>query len=156
LVPGPIPYLEVAGTIANGLYGETYGGELDATWQATDWWRLHLGYTWLRMHLHTRSDSADIGNEDWIEGIDPRNQVYLRSSLDLPANVAFDTTFRYVDMSASLNVPSYLVMDLRLAWRPVEQLELSVVGQNLLDDGHAEARGSTVEHSVYGKLTWEF
>jgi hypothetical protein len=49
---------------------------------------------------------------------------------------------------------------LRLAWQASDQLEVSLVGQNLLHDHHVEfgppvARGE-IERSVYGKVTWEF
>ena len=35
-------------------------------------------------------------------------------------------------------VPSYISLDARLAWRPTSNMELSVVGQNLLDSQHPE------------------
>ena len=49
---------------------------------------------------------------------------------------------------------------MRLAWQASEQLELALVGQNLLHDHHVEfgtpeARGE-IERSVYGKVTWQF
>jgi iron complex outermembrane receptor protein len=51
-------------------------------------------------------------------------------------------------------------MDLRIAWRPRKNLELSVVGQNLFDDQHPEfgAPGSQMEipRSIYGKVAWHF
>jgi iron complex outermembrane receptor protein len=60
-------------------------------------------------------------------------------------------------------VPSYVTLDLRLAWRPVKNLELALVGQNLLENRHQEFRPEQysrqvyeVERSVYGKLTWKF
>jgi iron complex outermembrane receptor protein len=50
-------------------------------------------------------------------------------------------------------------MDLRLGWKPCDRLELSVVGQNLLHDQHAEYGypGPTqpqIVRAVYGKLQW--
>jgi iron complex outermembrane receptor protein len=35
-------------------------------------------------------------------------------------------------------VPSYLAMDLRWGWRPRPDLEVSIVGQNLLGPPHGE------------------
>ena len=59
-------------------------------------------------------------------------------------------------------MPSYVTLDVRLAWRPRNNLELSLVGQNLLDSHQKEFEsqlftlGSEVERSVYGKITWGF
>jgi iron complex outermembrane receptor protein len=51
-------------------------------------------------------------------------------------------------------------MDLRLAWSPLKDLELAIVGRNLLHDSHAEFAGATitreVPRSVYGTLRWSF
>jgi outer membrane receptor protein involved in Fe transport len=48
---------------------------------------------------------------------------------------------RYVDELSALGTPSYITMDLRLAWRARKHLELAVVGQNLLDTYHWEFGG---------------
>jgi iron complex outermembrane receptor protein len=58
-------------------------------------------------------------------------------------------------------VPSYVELDLRLAWRPAANLEVSAVGQNLLEDQHREfglesPAAAEVERGIYGKLTWQF
>ena len=61
---------------------------------------------------------------------------------------------------ANQNVPAYAELDMRLAWMPVPRLEISVVGQNLLHDHHAEFGALTsrqeIERSVYGKVSWSF
>ena len=50
-------------------------------------------------------------------------------------------------------VASYFGADVRVAWRPWEKLEISVVGQNLLASRRMEFPGGTeVERSVYGKV----
>jgi len=61
-------------------------------------------------------------------------------------------------------IPSYFSLDVRLAWRARKNLEISVVGQNLLDNHHPEfgtsplVRSPLVEirRDVYGKATWSF
>jgi iron complex outermembrane receptor protein len=35
-------------------------------------------------------------------------------------------------------VPAYTAVDARYGWRVSPEVELSVVGENLFDDGHAE------------------
>ena len=147
---------------ANKLYGETYGFEAAATFEITRWWRLQPAYTFLKMQLHRRAGSTDTTfTQD--EGKSPRNQFTLRSSMDLPHALSLDCTLRYVDDLPALNISSYLELDVRLAWRPTRNLELSVVGQNLLDSQHREfspsfiaTQQAEIERGVYGKVTWRF
>jgi iron complex outermembrane receptor protein len=53
-------------------------------------------------------------------------------------------------------------LDTRLAWKPVEKIEISLVGQNLLRprflefSDTAQIAASQVERSVFGKITWAF
>jgi iron complex outermembrane receptor protein len=150
----------------NNVKGQTYGFELSASYQLLDWWRLHGGYDLLKEDLSIKPGKSDINNA-LNETADPQQQFSIRSSMDLPKNVSFDTTLRWVDELHNNNgatvgtVPSYFELDARLAWRPVKNLELSLVGQNLLHDQHPEygfpgpAREEIVR-SVYGKISWQF
>jgi iron complex outermembrane recepter protein len=152
----PVPFPVV---IANGLRGETYGAELAADYKVTDWWRLRAGYTELRVHLSPKPGSVDMSNGS-NESHDPNRQVSLWSFLDLPAHLELDTGFRYVSQIANQNVPAYSEMDARLAWQVRRNLELAVVGQNLLHSHHIEfgapANRYEIERVLYGKVTWRF
>ena len=151
---------------ANNLEGYTYGAEFSATYQVSDWWRLHGGYDLLEEHLRVEAGQSDINNA-LNETSDPKHQFSLRSSMDLPQNVELDAGLRWVDTLHNNNggvvgtVPSYFELDARLGWRPVKNLELSFVGQNLLHDQHPEfgAPSPTREEivrSFYGKMSWRF
>jgi iron complex outermembrane receptor protein len=146
----------------NKLYGYTYGTEVSATLELAQWWRLQPGYSYLSMHISARPGSTD-ANPSLDEGKNPRHQAFVRSSMDLPQNVFLDCTLRYVDNLPSLGIDSYVTADVHLAWRPTKNLELSVVGQNLLDDRHAEFRPSFIQtaqtevpRGFYGKVTVRF
>ncbi|TXT46774.1 MAG: iron complex outermembrane recepter protein, partial [Limisphaerales bacterium] len=146
---------------ANLGHGETYGAEISGRWQATERWRVTASYAQLVVQIHNRPGSTDAGLT--TEGSSPRNQATLRSAWDLPRGFAFDTTLRYVDNLRSLQVPAYLTLDARLAWRPQPNLEFALVGQNLLDRAHPEFRPQTiaterteVERAVYVKVTYKF
>ena len=166
--PAPI-FIPVPRT--NRLAGETYGAEVAVTWQVTDWWKLYGAYTWLQMNLHrkehglTASQLTAFASQDGrIEGESARNQVYLWSSFDLPRNVELDLIGRYVDQlpGSQPGIKSYVALDARLAWKPRENLEIAVVGQNLIGDQHLElGRNITVggplneiERGVYGTVTF--
>ena len=145
--------------IANGQRGESYGAELTADYRVTDWWRLRAGYSELQIHIRPKPGSTDTSHGS-TESNDPNHQLFLRSSLDLPGHFALDGGFRYVTHIANQNVPAYAELDMRLAWMPMHNLEISVVGQNLLHDRHAEfgalASRQEIERSVYGKVSWSF
>ena len=139
----------------NHFKGEVWGIELSANYRVTDWWRLRGGYNYVHKHLWPTASNA---LSTVREGNDPQNQFSLQSIMDLPGHLQFDMTARYVDTLPSPNVPSYLTFDVRVAWQ-FKNLELSIVGQNLLDNRHAEFRGNPpeeIERSVYGKVSWSF
>lgn len=152
---------------ANNLEGDTYGAELSATYQVLDWWRLHGGYDFLKEHIHVKPGQIDLDNA-LNETADPQNQFSLRSSMDLPAQLELDSALRWVDKFTINNsgvpatVPSYFELDARLAWHATKNLELSIVGQNLLHERHLEygvpgaPNTEEIVRSVYGKVTWRF
>jgi len=140
----------------NDAGGYTYGAELAARWQATDWWQWRLSYTFLEMELEG-SSSAD------VSGKSPQNQFSVQSLVNLPFDVEFDSTVRYVGELPGINVPSYLTLDLRLGWRPVDNLEFSISGRNLIDSPHQEFAPSLlpfqaglVQRSVVAGIRWDF
>ncbi|HEY6166821.1 MAG TPA: TonB-dependent receptor [Verrucomicrobiae bacterium] len=143
--------------LANDFEGETWGVELSGNWQATGWWRLRGGYTFLHKDLRPKTANA---NPSVREGNDPEHQFLLQSVMDLPAHFQFDVTARYVDLLPSPVVPGYFSCDVRLAWSWNSRVELSVVGQNLSDNRHPEfgapATRQEIPRSVYGKVTWRF
>lgn len=158
--PGLIRNLSI---IDNGLEGESYGAELYANWKVTDSWRLQPGYTWLTIDNRTKANSNDVAQAIRNEGSSPQNQYSIRSQLSLPHHIEFDTTVYYMDnlRAPTTSIPNYTRVDLRLGWRPLKALELSVAGQNLLDDRHPEFMASDlvasqIPRSVYGKavVTW--
>jgi iron complex outermembrane recepter protein len=149
----PIPI-----TLRNELNAETWGGELRINFQAASWWRLYSSYTYFQKDL-----SLDPGSTDptggLSEGNDPDSRFALRSYMDLPGRLELDAWLRYVDSLPQPHVPAYTELDLRLGWRATGRLELSLVGQNLLHDQHAEfwtVVPKEVERSFYGKATWRF
>lgn len=150
----------------NNARSETYGLEIAAQWQALEWWRLRANYSYLRMQLHI--DAASL-LPDIEEGQSPHHQFNFRSSMDLPHNMQLDAFLRYVDTLPQVDnfskrkIDSYLEMDIRLGWRPVKNVELSLSGRNLLDSGHAEfkaLRGDIpvieVQRSIFGQVSLDF
>lgn len=148
--------------IGNGLEGETYGVELTVDCSVTDNWRLSAGHTELRESLRKKPGSTDAAPGS-NEANDPDRYSLLRSSVDIGSDWQFDATYRHVARIDRQDLPSYGELDLRVAWRPTTALEVSLVGQNLLHEHHAEfgsltaATTSTrneIERSAYAKVVW--
>jgi iron complex outermembrane receptor protein len=145
--------------ISSGLRGHSSGAELSADWWVADWWRLHAGWTELRVSSEPQPGSPDRGTSRSI-AMDPNRQLSLRSQLTLPANWEADAALRYVGPINSQKLPGYTELDLRLGWRPSPAWELSLVGQNLLHDHHPEFNAPSsrreIQRSLYGKASWHF
>lgn len=160
VMPGGGAAIFVPGQGGNLMSGQTYGFELAASYEMNPCWRVYGAYTFLRMALHTDPGIQPLARN----GENPRNQVYLALSGDLNYGLQLDLIGRYTDSLPALGVPSYLVMDLRLAWHANPNTEMFVVGRNLLDQEHPEfgfdtltgGTATEVQQEVYGGLTWRF
>jgi len=145
----------------NKLYGETYGAEISTHWQVKKNWRLIAGYSLLEIQVHRRDSSTDTVHESQYEDKSPRNMFSVRSYLDLPGNFEFDTAAYYVDSIPYYNIPGYVRLDARLGWHITKDMELSVVGQNLLDSHHPEMDddaviAAEVQRGVFAQLSYKF
>src|SRR5690606_5598106 len=145
--------------LGNNTNALTYGFETTAAYQVNPSWRLFATYSLFQ--IQADGVTPDGGSE--LEGSSPNNMVYLRSSRELGKNVQWDLIGRYVDALTALDVPSYFEMDVRLGWFATESLELSFVGQNLLQGHHLEFRDTSagtisteVRRSWYGMVTWSY
>jgi len=143
----------------NDNRAQTLGVELSGAYDLTSWWRIRAGYTFLNKDVSIEPGGSD-ANRGRAEGNDPEHQVIWQSTIDLPFHLELDSNFRYVDSLPSPAVPSYFTFDLRLAWCPINNLELSIVGQNLADNQHPEFGAAVtrqeIPRSVYGKVVWRF
>ncbi len=150
----------------NNVEGESYGLELNGNYQLRDWWQVNFGYTYLETELEVKPGEFDY-NETLNETSDPEQQFSLRSAMDLPKNFELDSKLRWVDFLKTHEgptpgvVPSYFELDVRIAYQLFDELEFSMVGQNLLHDRHPEygypnSSRVEIERNIYGKATWRF
>lgn len=150
----------------NNVEGKTYGFELNLNYQVNNWLRLTAGYNLLREDIDVKAGRFDFNNA-LNETADPEHQFSIRSFIDLPQDVELDAGLRWVDTLRINNagtadtVPSYFELDVRLGWKPINNLEFSIAGQNLLHDHHPEFGLTSpdrreIERGVYGKMVWRF
>ena len=145
--------------IANGQYGESYGAEVTADYLITKGWRVRAGHTELRIHIWPNPGSTDT-TRGASESQTPDRQFFLLSSVDLPARLRLDAGIRAIDDITRQQVPGYAELNAKLTWQPTAKLDLSLVGQNLLHDRHAEfgapATRREIQRGVYGLVEWRF
>jgi iron complex outermembrane receptor protein len=152
-------------TVANYRQVKSYGLELSANYRVNQDWRLQASYS--ANQFEVRYDPS----VDWFR--DPLNEhhttpshtVSLRSLFNLTSEIELDSWLRYVDKIYvdRRNIPAYLALDLRLGWHPHKDLEISVSGQNLLDNQHPEFSddlyipvASQIQRGYLAQLAWHF
>jgi iron complex outermembrane receptor protein len=141
---------------ANNRSGRAYGFELALDWKIYSIWMLSGSYSYLRTIIEeNKVDDPSIATLI-SQGSNPRHLFSARSYLDITPKIDFDFWFRYVSRLEERDVDGYMVMDTRIAYRLDADLELSLVGQNLLESGHSEFSSLEVERSIYLKIDWQF
>lgn len=147
---------------------KTYGFSASGIWQMADWLRWDINYNFLITEFGGSLEHRD-------QAVSPQNKVSLRALINPVDNVNFDLWLRYSSSAQAINsnsagnlssvttkINGYVTLDARLAWKPLSNLELSLVGQNLFADHHLEyvdevfAVPSEIPRSVYGKIAFDF
>jgi len=127
--------------------------------QLNRWWNIRGGYTFLKKELTIKPDSKD-ANKGSAESNDPEHQFLIQSNVTLAGRVEAGVVFRYIDKLSEPVVPAYEELDVRISWKIIKAIEVSVVAQNLINNRHPEFVASTppreIERSVYGKVIFRF
>lgn len=150
----------------NNLRGHTHGVEVSLDMEVTHWWRMRMGYNHMQQNIQVKTGRYDL-NGALNETADPEHQFMLRASFDIRPNIELDFGYRWVDrvpvndVGNRVYVPLYDELDIRLGWRPTMNLELALVGQNLLHDHHQEfglpgEQHNEVGRSLYAKAQWRY
>jgi iron complex outermembrane receptor protein len=155
------PPTKILYPLTNEGYGESYGMEFSVNYDIERNWRLSANYSLFTMELHVNPGNSDPVLES-MEGNSPHDRFNIRSMYNLGKNIEFDNSLYYVDNLSSRHIESYIRFDTRVAWRPIDYMEVSLIGQNLFDDEHPEFTGALfssseeVGRSLFGKVTWRY
>jgi len=123
-------------TLTNVLNGKGEGIEANFRYSPRPWMTLKGSYT----YLHQNYTPFPLVNFETTftartnEGQDPANRFHLGLGLDLPRNVEFDANLYFTGpfRKREGTIPGYHRLDLRFGWKPNDELEVSLVGQDLL------------------------
>lgn len=155
----PVPYALIPLRTANNNDARAFGGELSVDWNYRKGGRLQVGYSYINIKAYPEAVTAD-PNAAFIE--DPPHLLFLRSLLSLGEGIELDSMLRYSD-NQWFFANAYLELDLRLGYKLSRNVELSIVGQNLLHDEHKEYRSdfadvtqAEIQRAVYGKVLVRF
>lgn len=159
--PPPFPpgSILVSFQFRNGIRGTTDGFEMAPEWRPLPWWRLKTAYSYLHVDLHNEPGFTFPATVTTLHGSSPNSQVAAHSMIDLPHHLEFDQIFRYVGPLPAQHVEAYETADLRLGRHLPRGLDLSIVGQNLLQPHHQEfgidpGPNVGIRRGVYAKLVW--
>jgi iron complex outermembrane receptor protein len=125
-------------SLGNGLHGTSHGGELTLDWRTVSWLRTTASYSYVRVQLAKDPGGLDVSQERRGEGLSPKHQVQLQTSVDLPRGVELDWRWRYSSRLPAGPVPAYGSSDVRLGWHVNRRVELALVGQDLEHAQHLE------------------
>jgi iron complex outermembrane receptor protein len=137
--------------------GHAYGFETNVKWEVTSRWNLLANYSYINLLLD--SGSSQDPTFQVKSGEVPHHQFMLRSQLFLPHDVQLVNTAYYVDRLPADSIDSYIRFDTQLIWQATSNIELALVGQNLLDNKHPEftappaGMANEIPRSVYGRVT---
>lgn len=116
----------------------TRGIELGVDWRVLPSLRLQGNYSLLSVNVGAPGNPVGDSLAALYEGSAPRRQWSLRASWDAARRQRVDLWLRRSGALPALGIAGYTTLDLRYAWRVSDNVELSLVGQNLLDSRHPE------------------
>jgi iron complex outermembrane receptor protein len=145
----------------NGLEGHGAGAEIAADAGVSGWLTVRGSYSYLALALRPGPGSVDKTSVVNIEGSSPRHKLSLAAFVNLPHGLAADTVLHYTSALPAAGAVGVVDLDLRLGFRPMSALELSLVGQNLFRPHHlyfagGETGNVEIQRGFYGKVTWVF
>lgn len=160
IVTSPPPgYILLSVPFANGIMGSSNGGEIAPDWKVSRWMELKASYSYVSLNLEDKPTHTKTSYVSSYEGSSPHNEATAQVRLTLPRGLDFEPSYRYMGSLPAQLVKSYSTADVRLGWHFLRQMEVAVVGQNLLQPRHAEFGGDPgglvgIKRSGYGQITW--
>ncbi len=109
---------------------ETYGAEASARFIPMENWHLAASYSYLHIDWNINGPSSS-----------PEHKFSLESRWNISDSVELDFQYYIIGQIDSHTIPSYNDMDIRLAWRASSNVDLELVGQNLLNPSRLEFFG---------------
>jgi len=135
--------------LTNVLNGKADGVEANLRYQPWDWITLKGSYTYLHQYYddYPVKDGETIWTVRSNGGQDPRNRFHMGISLDPIKMLEFDANLYFTGPFREGDILGHHRLDMRLGLKPVDDLEISIVGQDLLRNSHRENANNSMELS---------
>lgn len=167
LMSSPTPYWAADyNNYQNLLEGDTYGFELRGDARFQQWIRAFLEYAYTRVQMKPmpgKENSDTLTFCEWINTATPLYSIKGGIFMDLPGHFRVDAMAYYNDRAEDFFYPPTLRLDLRLAYSPSPNLEISVVGRNLTTSENREYQSiesvqenTWVPQDVYFKISYNY
>jgi iron complex outermembrane receptor protein len=149
--------VDVSIPAANTNSAKSMGLELSSKWNVSNRWQLAGSYSYITLEFE---DKANFGYS--FVGKNPKHQFNMRSTYLFPRNISMSNALYYVDDLSGVNIDGYYRFDTRISYPILENVDLSLVGQNLFDNRHQEftpfayKSAAEVGRSVYGNVSVKF
>lgn len=140
---------EIAGvfTLNNSISGTSSGAEIYADYRLNPQWRFQFAANVLDFNLKSSQNIVDnlIDGTTLYTTLSPKYQTSLRASWTPASQYQFDLWWRHVDdisfdvsQGGTTLVDAYDTLNLRAAWLPASDLEIALIGKNLLSPSQIE------------------
>jgi len=159
-------YVTQSFDLGNYGFAQLYGGEINTEWQVEEDWKLRASYS----HAEDQFDISSTLPSAVVTsaGNYPANIASVWSMHQLRSDLNLDLMWRFVDGTApswlsteQFTNQSYHEVDARLAWQLAPNLEISLIGRNLLDSVHFETTSyftqvaTGTQREVYATIRWQ-
>lgn len=153
--PGPYAIQPISTYNDNTAY--SVGIEVAGRWNVCDGWQLVGSYSYIDLVFDNKSSPtfSDVGRQ-------PSNQFNLTSDYRFSNHIEMTNSVYYVDKLSGVDIPAYYQVNTRISYEVLRGIELSLVGQNLLDDRHQEFTPfiyrypAEIGRSIYGSAAFRF
>ena len=133
------------------------GFEVAARYDISSSWRLAGSYSYLDLKHEDKSKIVSS-----LVGKNPKNMFNIRSTYLFQNRVEMNNSLYTVSKLHSINIPSYYRFDTKLSYPLTDSINISLVGQNLLDARHKEfspflyQTQAEIGRSVYAGMSYKF
>ena len=163
------PYPVISMNLGNQVKGTTYGAEFSANWQVTNHWQMRGSYSWLHVDLHATCRGQSGGPRCLAKkAVRPSTWSSCTPCTTWAINLELDASLYYTSALSLLRTAGTVTHRQLHGPRPApglarhrRDLEINLIGRNLLTSRHAEyeaedMRGSEVPRSLLLQAKWAY
>ena len=141
----------------NANKASSFGGEFLVRYDVTSSWRLAGAYTYIDLKFDDKSKIVSS-----FVGKTPKHMFNLRSTYLFQNRLEMNNALYTVSNLHGIDVPGYFRFDTKFSYPLTDSINISLVGQNLLDERHKEFSSflyqnqAEIGRSVYGGVSYKF